>query len=90
MPDDFSRLEWILKNSIQPGYEIRAPQQVYGDLTEINECRVILDAAVPEKKKLRSMPGKRLQEPRQMCWLSRMMQPCANWRAGYWPRRAIK
>ena len=44
MPDDFSRLEWILKNSIQPGYEIRAPQQAYGDLTEINECRMILDA----------------------------------------------
>lgn len=44
MPDDFSRLEWILKNSIRPGYEIRAPQQAYGDLTEINECRMILDA----------------------------------------------
>ncbi|MFP3981087.1 MAG: ATP-binding protein, partial [Desulfobacterales bacterium] len=44
MSDDFSRLEWILKNSIQPGYEIQAPQQAYGDLTEINGCRLILDA----------------------------------------------
>ncbi|MGM0786351.1 MAG: ATP-binding protein [Thermodesulfobacteriota bacterium] len=45
MADELSRLQWILKNSISPEYEISAPAQQYGDLTELNRCRRILDAA---------------------------------------------
>lgn len=47
MADELSRLQWILKNSISPEYEISAPVQEYGDLTELNRCRRILDAAGP-------------------------------------------
>ncbi len=45
MSDDFFRLERILKNSINPEHENRAPQPEYGDLSDLNKCRLILDAA---------------------------------------------
>lgn len=45
MSEELSRLQWILKNSISPEHVNSTPAQEYGDLTELNQCRCILDAA---------------------------------------------
>lgn len=45
MSDELSCLNWILQNSIDPKYEVRATAQEYGDLSELNQCRRIRNAA---------------------------------------------